>query len=213
MVLLIDNYDSFTHNLARYFAELGHMVQVVRNDVLTVAELAALKPAAVVISPGPCTPDDAGVSLAAIEYFAGRVPLLGVCLGHQAIGQVFGAKVVRSARVMHGKRSQVQHDARELFAGVLNPLTVVRYHSLVLEESSLPADIEVTARVACVGEHAEVMAIQHRHLPLYGVQFHPESVMSQQGHDLLKNFCRLAGLTPAAKELSREMLAEHSLSG
>ncbi|AUQ27030.1 aminodeoxychorismate synthase component II [Dickeya zeae] len=191
MLLLIDNYDSFTYNLYQYFCELGSEVLVRRNDALTLADIERLSPQRLVISPGPCTPDDAGISLAAIRHFAGQLPILGVCLGHQALGQVFGAQVVRARQVVHGKTSPVRHTGRGVFAGLANPLTVTRYHSLVLEKNTLPDCFEVTAWTELDGDIDEVMGIRHRSLPLEGVQFHPESILSQQGHQLLKNFLDL----------------------
>ncbi|PXW44275.1 para-aminobenzoate synthetase component 2 [Erwinia sp. AG740] len=191
MLLLIDNYDSFTYNLYQYFCELGAEVLVRRNDALTLADIERLSPQRLVISPGPCTPDDAGISLAAIRHFAGQLPILGVCLGHQALGQVFGAQVVRARQVMHGKTSPVRHTGRGVFAGLANPLTVTRYHSLVLEKNTLPDCFEVTAWTELDGDIDEIMGIRHRSLPLEGVQFHPESILSQQGHQLLKNFLDL----------------------
>ncbi|WP_038909160.1 aminodeoxychorismate synthase component II [Dickeya oryzae] len=191
MLLLIDNYDSFTYNLYQYFCELGAEVLVRRNDALTLADIERLSPQRLVISPGPCTPDDAGISLAAIRHFAGQLPILGVCLGHQALGQVFGAQVVRAHQVMHGKTSPVRHTGRGVFAGLANPLTVTRYHSLVLEKNTLPDCFEVTAWTELDGDIDEIMGIRHRSLPLEGVQFHPESILSQQGHQLLKNFLDL----------------------
>lgn len=183
-VVLIDNYDSFSHNLARYIRELGAKVEVVRNDARTLAEIDALDPTHVVISPGPCTPERAGISLEAVRYFAGRRPLLGVCLGHQCIAQALGGRVVRAARVMHGKTSPVTHDGGLLFAGIPSPLRVTRYHSLIVEDNSLPADLEVTAR----SDDGVIMALSHRHLPIAGVQFHPEAVLTEHGHRLLRNF-------------------------
>ncbi|SLM64861.1 MULTISPECIES: aminodeoxychorismate synthase component II [Dickeya] len=191
MLLLIDNYDSFTYNLYQYFCELGAQVQVRRNDTLTLADIEQLAPQQLVISPGPCTPDDAGISLAAIHHFAGKLPILGVCLGHQALGQVFGARVVRAREVMHGKTSPVRHTAQGVFRGLANPLTVTRYHSLILEHASLPDCFEVTAWTARDGAMDEIMGVRHRTLPLEGVQFHPESILSQQGHQLLRNFLDL----------------------
>ncbi|WP_159873340.1 MULTISPECIES: aminodeoxychorismate synthase component 2 [unclassified Raoultella] len=184
MILLIDNYDSFTWNLYQYFCELGAEVLVKRNDELTLEEIAALAPEKIVISPGPCTPDESGISLAVIGHYAGKVPLLGVCLGHQAIAQVFGATIVRAARVMHGKTSPISHDGRGVFQGLNNPLTVTRYHSLVIDPDTLPDCFAVTAR----SESGEIMAIRHREWDLEGVQFHPESILSEQGHQLLANF-------------------------
>ncbi|RUO40207.1 anthranilate synthase component II [Idiomarina aquatica] len=188
MLVLIDNYDSFSHNLARYFRELGEQVVVYRNDQVTVSQLQNLAMTALVISPGPCTPNDSGVSLAAIEAFAGKLPILGVCLGHQALAQVFGAEVVRAKRVMHGKTSRVTHTSKGLFNNLPAPLTVTRYHSLVVEPSSLPSCFSVDAWVDSMQFGREIMAIRHTELPLYGVQFHPESVMTEAGHQLLQNF-------------------------
>ncbi|MGL9750890.1 MAG: aminodeoxychorismate synthase component II [Symbiopectobacterium sp.] len=184
MLLLIDNYDSFTYNLYQYFCELGAEVLVKRKDALTLADIEALAPTHLVISPGPCTPDDAGISLAAIRHFSGKLPILGVCLGHQAMGQAFGARVVRARQVMHGKTSVIQHIGSGVFSGLALPLTVTRYHSLVIDPASLPAEFDVTAWT----ERDEIMGIRHRTLPLEGVQFHPESILSEQGHQLLQNF-------------------------
>ena len=184
MILLIDNYDSFTWNLYQYFCELGAEVVVRRNDALSLADVAALNPQKIVISPGPCTPDESGISLAVIKHYAGTVPILGVCLGHQAIAQVFGATIVRAAKVMHGKTSPVTHTGTGVFAGLNNPLTVTRYHSLVIDPPTLPDCFEVTAW----SETREIMGIRHREWDLEGVQFHPESILSEQGHQLLANF-------------------------
>lgn len=184
MILLIDNYDSFTWNLYQYFCELGADVLVKRNDALTLADIDALKPQKIVISPGPCTPDEAGISLDVIRHYAGRLPILGVCLGHQAMAQAFGGKVVRAAKVMHGKTSPITHNGEGVFRGLANPLTVTRYHSLVVEPDSLPACFDVTAW----SETREIMGIRHRQWDLEGVQFHPESILSEQGHQLLANF-------------------------
>ena len=188
MLLLIDNYDSFTYNLYQYFCELGAPVLVKRNDALTLADIETLAPTHLVISPGPCTPDDAGISLAAIRHFAGKLPILGVCLGHQAMGQAFGARVVRARQVMHGKTSLIQHTGNGVFNGLAMPLTVTRYHSLVIDPASLPVEFDVTAWTVREGERDEIMGIRHRALPLEGVQFHPESILSEQGHQLLQNF-------------------------
>jgi para-aminobenzoate synthetase component 2 len=190
MLLLIDNYDSFTYNLYQYFCELGAEVLVKRNDELQLADIECLAPRQLVISPGPCTPNEAGISLAAIRHFAGRLPILGVCLGHQALGQAFGANVVRARNVMHGKTSAIRHGGRGVFAGLNNPLTVTRYHSLVLEAATLPDCFEVTAWSERAGVRDEIMGIRHRTLPLEGVQFHPESILSEQGHQLLGNFLK-----------------------
>ena len=184
MILLIDNYDSFTWNLYQYFCELGAEVLVRRNDELTLEEIAALMPEKIVISPGPCTPNESGIALAVIARYAGQVPLLGVCLGHQAIAQVFGATIVRAAKVMHGKTSPIYHNGQGVFQGLNNPLTVTRYHSLLIDPATLPECFEVTAR----SESGEIMAIRHREWDLEGVQFHPESILSEQGHQLLANF-------------------------
>lgn len=188
MLLLIDNYDSFTYNLYQYFCELGAEVLVKRNDALTLADIETLAPTHLVISPGPCTPDDAGISLATIRHFAGKLPILGVCLGHQAMGQAFGARVVRAREVMHGKTSVIQHTGSGVFSGLALPLTVTRYHSLVIDPTSLPTEFDVTAWTERDGERDEIMGIRHRTLPLEGVQFHPESILSEQGHQLLQNF-------------------------
>ncbi|MDY0928238.1 aminodeoxychorismate synthase component II [Enterobacter sp. CFBP8995] len=188
MLLLIDNYDSFTWNLYQYFCELGAEVRVVRNDAITLDEMAALPLTHLVISPGPCTPDQSGISLAAIRHFAGRVPILGVCLGHQAIAQAYGAQVVRARQVMHGKTSLIQHTNQGVFRDLNNPLTVTRYHSLIVARDTLPAEFEVTAWTLRNGQPDEIMGFRHRTLPLEGVQFHPESILSEQGHQLLANF-------------------------
>jgi anthranilate synthase component 2 len=194
MLLMIDNYDSFTYNLVQYFGELGAEVQVVRNDQMSVAELAELNPSHVVISPGPCTPNEAGVSLEAIEYFAGRVPLLGVCLGHQSIGQAFGGKIVHAGEIMHGKTSLIHHKNQGVFEGLSNPFEATRYHSLVIEKSSLPDCLEVTAWTETVnGELDEIMGVRHKTLDVEGVQFHPESILTQHGHDMLQNFLKRGG--------------------
>ncbi|MCS2148986.1 aminodeoxychorismate synthase component 2 [Scandinavium manionii] len=186
MILLIDNYDSFTWNLYQYFCELGAEVQVRRNDDITLDEVARLSPDKIVISPGPCTPDESGISLDVIRLYAGKIPILGVCLGHQAIAQVFGATIVRAAKVMHGKTSPVTHTGAGVFGGLNNPLTVTRYHSLVIDPPTLPAEFDITA----LSETGEIMGILHREWDLEGVQFHPESILSEQGHQLLKNFLK-----------------------
>lgn len=184
MILLIDNYDSFTWNLYQYFCELGAQVEVKRNDELTLADIETLAPQKIVISPGPCTPDESGVSLAVIAHYAGKLSILGVCLGHQAIAQAFGATIVRAAKVMHGKTSLITHTGIGVFSGLNNPLTVTRYHSLVIDPPTLPDCFEVTAW----SESDEIMAIRHKEWDLEGVQFHPESILSEQGHQLLQNF-------------------------
>jgi para-aminobenzoate synthetase component 2 len=189
MILLIDNYDSFTYNLVQYFAELGEQVLVRRNDEISLTQIAAIRPSSLVISPGPCSPDQAGISLAAIQHFAGQMPILGVCLGHQAIAQVFGAKVVRAKTVMHGKNSLIKHRDRGLFKGLKNPLSVTRYHSLIVEKASLPDEFSVEAWTDA--DESEIMALSHKKLPLYGVQFHPEAILTEQGHQLLQNFLTL----------------------
>lgn len=187
MLLIIDNYDSFTYNLAQYFQQLGQQVEVYRNDEITIEKIERLKPQYLVISPGPCTPDDAGISLAAIEYFADKLPILGVCLGHQAIAQVFGGKVVTADKVMHGKTSLIEHFGDGIFNNLPNPLRVTRYHSLIVENSTLPQCFDVTASIDGTGG-TEIMAMRHRSLPLVSVQFHPESVMTERGLRLLENF-------------------------
>ena len=184
MILLIDNYDSFTWNLYQYFCELGAEVLVRRNDEITLADVRGLAPAKIVISPGPCTPDEAGISLDVIRQWAGQTPILGVCLGHQAIAQALGGRVVRAAKVMHGKTSAINHTGQGVFRGLNNPLTVTRYHSLIVEPASLPDCLEITAR----SETGEIMGLRHREWDLEGVQFHPESILSEQGHALLNNF-------------------------
>ncbi|MBY6198539.1 aminodeoxychorismate/anthranilate synthase component II [Vibrio hangzhouensis] len=189
MLLIIDNYDSFTFNLYQYFSELGAEVKVVRNDEIDIAGIEALNPSHLVISPGPCTPNEAGISLEVIEHFAGKRPLLGVCLGHQAIAQVFGGKVIRAREVMHGKTSPIKHNNRSVFEGLNNPLTVTRYHSLIVEKQSLPECFEITAWTQRYnGEFDEIMGYRHKTLNIHAVQFHPESIKTEQGHELLRNF-------------------------
>jgi anthranilate synthase component 2 len=191
MLLMIDNYDSFTYNVVQYLAELGADVQVHRNDQITVEQIEALNPERLVISPGPCTPNEAGVSMEAIRHFAGKLPILGVCLGHQAIGQVFGGQVIRAGRVMHGKVSPVFHSDQGLFRGLRNPLQATRYHSLVIEQATLPDCLEVTAWTRNDdGSVEEIMGVRHKTLAIEGVQFHPESIMTEQGHELLRNFLK-----------------------
>jgi anthranilate synthase component 2 len=197
MILMIDNYDSFTWNLVQYFGELGENVRVIRNDEMTLAAVRELKPAAIVISPGPGTPDETGVSLEIIEQLGRRVPILGVCLGHQAIGQVFGGKVVRARAIMHGKTSMIHHAGSGVFRGLPNPFSATRYHSLVVEKSSLPDCLEITAWTENAdGSIDEIMGLRHKLLPVEGVQFHPESILTQHGHDLLRNFLAQAPSHP-----------------
>lgn len=189
MLLMIDNYDSFTYNLVQYFGELGAEVQVYRNDQITLEAIEALAPAHLVISPGPCTPREAGISVAAIRHFAGRIPILGVCLGHQSIGEAFGGKVVHAREVMHGKTSLIHHADTGVFHGLDNPFEATRYHSLVIERASLPECLEITAWTAdATGAMDEIMGVRHRELAVQGVQFHPESILTRHGHDLLRNF-------------------------
>ncbi len=188
-LVMIDNYDSFTYNLVQYFGELGADVEVVRNDQITVAEIAAMKPDKLVISPGPCTPTEAGISVAAIEYFAGRCPILGVCLGHQSIGYAYGGKIVHAQRIMHGKTSMVYHHDIGVFRGLTNPFVSTRYHSLVIDQASLPECLEMTAWTQNDdGNIEEIMGVRHKQLTIEGVQFHPESILTEHGHDLLRNF-------------------------
>ena len=184
MLLMIDNYDSFTYNLVQYFGELGAKVKVCRNDEITLEQIAHMNPAHLVISPGPCSPAEAGISVAAIREFAGKLPVLGVCLGHQSIGAAFGGKIVHAQRLMHGKTSPVHHNDVGVFRGLPNPLTCTRYHSLAIERASLPECLEVTAWT----EDGEIMGVRHKTLAVEGVQFHPESILTEHGHDLLKNF-------------------------
>ena len=184
MLLMIDNYDSFTWNLVQYLGELGADVHVHRNDAITVSEIAAWEPTHIVISPGPCTPNEAGISVPLIREFAGKIPILGVCLGHQAIGQAFGGRIVRAQRVMHGKLSPVTHDGKGAFAGLPSPLTVTRYHSLSIERKSLPPELDVTA----TADDGEIMGVRHRRFAVEGVQFHPEAILTEHGHALLRNF-------------------------
>jgi anthranilate synthase component II len=189
MLLMIDNYDSFTYNLVQYLGELGEEVKVVRNDEVTADDVERLAPARIVISPGPCTPDRAGISLEVIRRFGGRTPILGVCLGHQAIGQAFGGRIVHAGRVMHGKVSRIRHDSKGVFRGLPDGFEATRYHSLVIAKDSVPDCLEVTAWTEDdKGHMEEIMGVRHRTLPIEGVQFHPESILTQHGHDLLRNF-------------------------
>jgi anthranilate synthase component II len=192
MILVIDNYDSFTWNLVQYLGEMGETLDVRRNDALSVEDVGALSPEAIVLSPGPCTPTEAGITVPLIRRWGAQIPILGVCLGHQAIGEAYGGKVVRAGRVMHGKTSDLLHDGTELFAGLPAPLRVMRYHSLVVEPVSLPASLEITARATDSAD--EIHALRHREFPVWGVQFHPESVLTEGGKQLLANFLRLARL-------------------
>ena len=187
MLLMIDNYDSFTYNLVQYFGELGADVHVYRNDQITVEQMAALEPQHVVISPGPCTPNEAGVSVDAIKYFAGKIPLLGVCLGHQSIGQAFGGRIIHARHIMHGKTSMIHHADKGVFAGLNNPFEATRYHSLIVKRETLPECLEVTAWT----DEGEIMGVQHREHPVHGVQFHPESILTVEGKKLLQNFLDL----------------------
>lgn len=199
MLLMIDNYDSFTFNLVQYLGELGEDVRVVRNDEVTLAQIEAMRPERLVLSPGPCSPAEAGICVPAIRHFAGRLPILGVCLGHQSIGAALGGRIVRAARQMHGKTSVIRHDGHGVYAGLPERYTVIRYHSLAIERASLPAELEITAE----SDDGEIMGVRHRGLaggpaPLEGVQFHPESVLSEHGHALLGNFLRLGAMAEAA---------------
>ena len=193
MLLMLDNYDSFTWNLVRYLGELGAAVKVVRNDAVSLDEIESMHPEGIVISPGPCTPSEAGISVPLVRRFAGRVPILGVCLGHQAIGQAFGARVIRAQRVMHGKLSSIVHDQRGVFAGIPSPFNATRYHSLAIERASLPEVLDVTA----TADDGEIMAIRHRELPVEGVQFHPEAILTEHGRKVLENFLEGVGAATA----------------
>ncbi len=184
MILMIDNYDSFTYNLVQYLGEMGQQLRVFRNDKITIEEIEALKPDRIVVSPGPCTPNEAGISVAAIRHFAGKVPILGVCLGHQSIGQAFGGEIVRAARLMHGKTSLVHHDGEGVFAGMPNPFEATRYHSLVIRRETIPDCLQITAET----DQREIMGVRHKDYPIEGVQFHPESILTESGKQLLANF-------------------------
>jgi len=192
MILMIDNYDSFTYNLVQYLGELGAEVEVARNDQITIEEIEVLGPERIMISPGPCTPNEAGVSLEVIRHFAGKLPLFGVCLGHQSIGQAFGGKIVHAREIMHGKTSMIKHLGQGVFRGLPNPFEATRYHSLVIEKTSLPDCLEITAWTEDdSGDIDEIMGVRHRTLAVEGVQFHPESILTEHGHDLLKNFLEM----------------------
>lgn len=187
MLLMIDNYDSFTYNLVQYLGELGEEIRVFRNDRVTVREIEAMKPERIVISPGPCTPKEAGISVETLRHFAGKIPLLGVCLGHQSIGAAFGGEIIRAPRLMHGKTSTIHHDGRTLFQGLPNPFEATRYHSLLIERDTLPSCLEITAWT----DRGEIMGVRHREFIIEGVQFHPESILTAVGKDLLRNFLNL----------------------
>jgi len=192
VVFVLDNYDSFTYNLVQYLGELGAEVEVRRNDQITVEGIEELRPERILISPGPCTPRDAGISVELIRHFAGKVPLLGVCLGHQAIGEAFGGRVVRAKNLMHGKTSQVEHDGKTIFLGLTSPMTATRYHSLIVEKESLPAELDVSAETREKDGSRVIMGLRHKEFPVEGVQFHPESVLTEQGKKLVQNFLRVA---------------------
>jgi anthranilate synthase component II len=207
MLLMIDNYDSFTYNLVQYLGELGADVRVARNDAITLDEIAALAPSRIVISPGPCTPSEAGISVALIRRFAGRIPILGVCLGHQAIGQAFGGSIVRAARVMHGKLSPVAHDGQGVFAGLPSPFRATRYHSLAIDRATVPGELVVTASA----DDGEIMGVRHREYPLEGVQFHPEAILTENGKRLLDNFLHVdarAGRSAAGRRHASSPVAD-----
>jgi anthranilate synthase/aminodeoxychorismate synthase-like glutamine amidotransferase len=188
MVFVLDNYDSFTYNLVQYLGELGAEVVVCRNDQISVAEVEAMHPERILLSPGPCTPQEAGISIELVRHFAGKVPVLGVCLGHQAIGAAFGGEIVRAPRLMHGKTSEVQHDGRTIFKDLRSPMTATRYHSLIVQERSLPRDLEISAYVTENGNSRVIMGLRHKRFPVEGVQFHPESVLTSEGKKLIANF-------------------------
>ena len=191
MVFVLDNYDSFTYNLVQYMGELGAEMVIRRNDRVTVDEVGGLRPERIVVSPGPCTPREAGISIDLIRHFAGRVPVLGVCLGHQAIGEAFGGKVIRAPHLMHGKTSQVRHDGRTVFAGLASPLTATRYHSLMVQEDGLPDELEVSAYTTEADGSRTIMGLRHKKFPVEGVQFHPESVLTEQGKKMVENWLRM----------------------
>ena len=191
MVFVLDNYDSFTYNLVQYLGELGAEVEVRRNDQITVAGVEAMNPERILLSPGPCTPQEAGISIELVRHFAGKVPVLGVCLGHQAIGAAFGGEIVRAPKLMHGKTSEVQHDGKTIFRGLSSPMTATRYHSLIVQEKSLPKDLEISAYTSENGGSRVIMGLRHRRFPVEGVQFHPESVLTGEGKKLIENFLRI----------------------
>jgi anthranilate synthase/aminodeoxychorismate synthase-like glutamine amidotransferase len=191
MVFVLDNYDSFTYNLVQYLGELGAEVVVRRNDQVTVAEVEGMRPERILLSPGPCTPQEAGISIEVVRHFAGKVPVLGVCLGHQAIGAAFGAEIVRAPKLMHGKTSEVQHDGKSIFSGLPSPMTATRYHSLIVQEKDLPKDLEISAYAAENGGSRVIMGLRHKRFPVEGVQFHPESVLTGEGKKLIANFLAL----------------------
>ena len=191
MVFVLDNYDSFTYNLVQYLGELGAEVVVRRNDEITVAEIEAMHPERILLSPGPCTPQEAGISIELVRHFAGQVPLLGVCLGHQAIGAAFGGEIVRAPKLMHGKTSEVQHDGKTIFSGLASPMIATRYHSLIVQEKGLPKDLEISAYSAENGGSRVIMGLRHKRFPVEGVQFHPESVLTGEGKKLIENFLRM----------------------
>ncbi|NQX49586.1 aminodeoxychorismate/anthranilate synthase component II [Paenibacillus tritici] len=193
MILVIDNYDSFTYNLVQYLGELGEEVKVARNDEITIQEIEQLAPDHILISPGPCTPNEAGISLALLQHFKGIIPIFGVCLGHQAIGQAFGGNVIRAERLMHGKTSPIHHNGTSVFEGLESPFTATRYHSLIVERESLPDCLEITAETA----EGEIMALRHKEYPIEGVQFHPESIITDHGHTMLRNFLKRRAGEPA----------------
>ena len=191
MVFVLDNYDSFTYNLVQYLGELGAEVVVRRNDQITVEEVEAMRPERILLSPGPCTPQEAGISIELVRHFAGKVPVLGVCLGHQAIGAAFGGEIVRAPKLMHGKTSEVQHDGKTIFRGLLSPMIATRYHSLIVEERSLPKELEISAYAAESGASRVIMGLRHRQFRVEGVQFHPESVLTSEGKKLIENFLQI----------------------
>jgi len=203
MLLMLDNYDSFTWNVVQYLGELGAEVEVFRNDEIGLEQIAEMRPRQIVISPGPCTPDEAGISLALVERFAGEIPILGICLGHQSIGQQFGGRIVRAGRVMHGKMSEIHHTGAGVFTGLESPFSATRYHSLVIEAGTLPECLEVTAWTEIGGDREEIMGVRHRDFDVEGVQFHPESIVSEFGHDLLRNFLERTEKGPSTKSYKR----------